>query len=122
VLISGENFLAKKKAWITFIQAKEKQERDLNAQENLRVKVELNDHAGFFSRRLILPLNHGGHYGLDQHRISAQDFYVLHSAIGRDQQLNAGASYDVVSFGQFRINGLHAVFDFARNSLRKGIV
>ncbi len=83
-------------------------------------KIELDDHAGFFRGGLILPLHHGSHYSLDQHRISAQDFYVFHSAIGRDQQFNAGASADVVSFGQLGINRLHPVFDFAGRGLRKG--
>ena len=82
-------------------------------------KIKFDDYAGFFRRRLILPLNHGGHYSLDQHRISAQDFYIFDSAIGCDQQLNAGASADVVSFGQLGINRVHPVLDLAGRSLRQ---
>ena len=77
-------------------------------------KVEFDDHTGFFRSGLILPLHHSGHYSLDQHGISSQNFYFFDSAIGRNQQFNAGASNDVVSFGQLGINRVNPVFDFAR--------
>ena len=77
-------------------------------------KVEFEDYTGLFRGRLILPLHYSCHYSLDQHGISSQNFYFFDSAIGRDQQFNAGASDDVVSFGQLGINRIHPVLDFAR--------
>src|SRR5579864_6107278 len=104
----------KKKAWITSSRLKTTRER-FKLQRS-RIEVELNDHAGFFRGGLVFPLHHGGHYCLNQHRISAQDFYVLYSAVSSHQQLNAGASNNVVSFGQLGINRVNPVFDLANRS------
>src|SRR6185312_12585162 len=94
--------------------------RERFKRQRLRVEVELNNYAGFFRGGFVFPLNHSSHHSLYQHRVSTQDFHVFYSAIGRDQQFHTGASADIVPSGQIRIDRLYAIFNFARDSLRKG--
>jgi hypothetical protein len=108
-----------KKAWTNLIQAKKQQERDLNCNK-LLIEIELNYHGGFFRSGFISPFHHGSGHSLYQHGVSTQDFYVLHSAIGRYQQFNACAPGDVVSFGQLRVDRLYTGLQLARAGLRQG--